>query len=38
VTVEEPVPSLPGFDEVVLLSLHRGTLGKVREAVEAEVD
>ncbi|HVT16690.1 MAG TPA: type IV secretion system DNA-binding domain-containing protein [Thermoanaerobaculia bacterium] len=27
-----------GFDEVVLLSLHRGTLGKVREAVEAKVE
>jgi Type IV secretion-system coupling protein DNA-binding domain len=27
-----------GFDEVVLLSLHRGTLGKVREAVEARVE
>lgn len=27
-----------GFDEVVLLSLHRGTLGKVREAMEARVD
>src|SRR5579863_29282 len=26
-----------GFDEVVLLSLHRGTLGKVRQAVEAKV-
>jgi type IV secretion system coupling TraD/TrwB family protein len=26
-----------GFDEVVLLSLHRGTLGKVREAVEVKV-
>jgi Type IV secretion-system coupling protein DNA-binding domain len=26
-----------GFDEVVLLSLHRGILGKVREAVEAKV-
>jgi hypothetical protein len=27
-----------GFDEVVLLSLHRGTLGKVREAVESRID
>jgi hypothetical protein len=27
-----------GFDEVVLLSLHRGTLGKVRESVEAKVE
>jgi Type IV secretion-system coupling protein DNA-binding domain len=27
-----------GFDEVVLLSLSRGTLGKVREAVEARVE
>jgi Type IV secretion-system coupling protein DNA-binding domain len=26
-----------GFDEVVLLSLHRGTLGKVREAVTAQL-
>jgi hypothetical protein len=26
-----------GFDEVVVLSLHRGTLGKVREAVECRV-
>jgi hypothetical protein len=26
-----------GFDEVVLLSLHRATLGKVREAVTAEI-
>ena len=26
-----------GFDEVVLLSLHRGTLGKVREALFARV-
>jgi hypothetical protein len=26
-----------GFDEVVLLSLHRGTLGKVRQAVEGKV-
>ena len=26
-----------GFDEVILLSLHRGTLGKVREAVEGKV-
>ena len=26
-----------GFDEVVLLSLHRGTLAKVREAVESRV-
>ncbi len=27
-----------GFDDVVLLSLHRGTLGKVRQAVEARVE
>jgi hypothetical protein len=27
-----------GFDEVVLLSLHRGILGKVREAVEKKVE
>ncbi len=27
-----------GFDEVVLLSLHRGILGKVREAVEARIE
>jgi len=27
-----------GFDEVILLSLHRGTLAKVREAVEARVE
>ncbi len=26
-----------GFDDVVLLSLHRGTLGKVRKAVESRV-
>jgi len=27
-----------GFDEVVLLFLHRGTLGKVRQAVGAKVN
>jgi hypothetical protein len=41
-TVEQEIGNVEkclkaGFDEVVLLSLHRGTLGKVREALFARV-